>query len=570
MRKTTFILLLFYSLVASGQEDFSLNKTYPTNYFNKPLDIPLLLSGTFAELRPNHFHAGLDIKTQQIEGLNVYTAAQGYISRIKISHWGYGKALYITHPNGYTTVYAHLQKFNKRIESYIKNQQYKKESFEVEVFPAPSELPVSTNEIIAFSGSTGGFVGPHLHFEIRDTKSEKPVNPFFFGIQVSDTKKPRVNTLIGYALDGQSHINQLNIPSQISLKKLGNGDLLADKITAFGTIGFGINAFDQLNGANNKNGLYSLEMLVNGETVHVFEAETFSFSESKYINLLIDYERLEKLKQRVQKCFIEPENKLSLYKKTTNNGYVSIIDGSSYTIEIIAKDYKGNEQKVIIPIVGKSAPILVTDTPEITPYKINHVQFNKFLQNGITVAFPKNTFYKNLYLDFSVADSVVKVHEPVVPLAKNYTLTFDVSTYTSAQKEKLYIAFINEQGKTSYVKTVKKDATFYTSTNKLGKFTLSTDNQLPKISIQNFKNEQWLTNFNDIKVKISDEDSGVYSYRGEIDGAWILMEYDVKKGLLTYNLNDKKFVKAKHELTVSVIDNVGNSNTISATFYRKK
>ncbi len=252
MRKTTFILILFYSFTAIGQGDISINSTYPTNYFRKPLNIPLVLSGTFGELRTNHFHAGLDLKTQQKEGLNVYSAAQGFISRIKISHWGYGKALYITHPNGYTTVYAHLQKFNKRIEAYIKKQQYKKESYEVHVFPSSSELPVSKDEIIAFSGSTGGFVGPHLHFEIRNTKTEKPINPLFFGIQVYDSKKPRVNSLIGYALDLNSHINQLNIPTQLTYKKLKNGDYLADKIVAFGQIGFGINAYDQLDGATIK------------------------------------------------------------------------------------------------------------------------------------------------------------------------------------------------------------------------------------------------------------------------------------------------------------------------------
>jgi len=478
--------------------------------------------------------------------------------------------LYINHPNGYTTVYAHLKKFNKRIEAYIKKQQYKKESFEVHVFPTSAELPISKDEIVAFSGSTGGFVGPHLHFEIRNTKTEKPINPMFFGIDVRDSKKPTVNSLVGYALDSSSHINQLNIPVQLAFKKLKNGNFLADKITAIGSIGFGINAYDQLDGAYNKNGLYSLEMLVNGEKVHEFKANTFSFSESKFINLLIDYERLEKLNQRIQKCFIEPSNELSLYTKTTSKGYINIGDGLDYKVDIIAKDYQGNEQKTTIPIIGKEAPILVKKLPHITPFKIDHTQFHKFSKNGITIAFPKHTFYNGFYLDFSVNDSIVKVHEPITPLNKKYTLTFDVSKYTSAQKKQLYIAAVNQQGKTSYVKTIKKDSTFYASTRKLGNFTLYYDNQPPNILLQNFKNEQWLTNFNTIQVKISDKESGIKSYRGEIDGAWILMEYNVKKGLLTYNLNDKKFEKVQHELNVSVVDNVGNSKTISATFYRKK
>lgn len=570
MKKLVFIFITLYTFIAFAQGDASLHSAYPSNYFQKPLDIPLVLSGTFGELRSNHFHAGLDLKTQQKEGLNVFAAAEGYISRIKISHWGYGKAIYITHPNGFTTVYAHLQKFNDRIEAYIKKQQYKKESFEVHVFPSSKALPIKKNEIIALSGSTGGFVGPHLHFEIRDTKTEKPINPMLFGIQVTDAKKPRINTLIGYALDTNSQINGIGIPTKISLINLKNGELQAQKIKAYGKIGFGINAYDQLDGAYNKNGLYNLSMLVNGKKVHEFEAASFSFSESKYINLLIDYERFANLKQRVQKCFIEPSNKLSLYTKSQNNGYITIEDGLNYTVEIIAKDFKGNQQKVTIPIIGKKEPILVANTPKITNYKIDKTQFNKFQQNGITVAFPKHTFYNGFYLDFEVKDSIAKVHTPTVPLNKRYTLTFDVSNYSKEEKKQLYIATIKENGKTSYEKTVKKETTFYTSTKKLGNFTLLSDTKNPKVRLHNFKEQQWLTHFNALKIKISDNESGIKSYRGEIDGEWILLEYNVKNSILTYNFNDKIFTSAKHNLKVVVTDNVGNTGILNATFFRKK
>lgn len=570
MKKSLNILFILCNFIVFGQGDISINSTYPTNYFQKPLDIPLVLAGTFGELRTNHFHAGLDFKTQQKEGLNVYAAAEGYVSRIKISLWGYGKAVYITHPNGYTTVYAHLKKFNKHIEDYIKKQQYKNENFEIQVFPSSTALPISKKELIAFSGSTGGFIGPHLHFEIRDTKTEKPINPMLFGIEVNDSKKPRINTLIGYSLDENSSINGIAIPTQLSLLNLKNGDLLATKIKAIGKIGFGINAYDQLDGSFNKNGLYNLSMFVNGEKVHEFEASSFSFNESKYINLLIDYERLENLNQRIQKCYIEPANKLSLYAKSSNNGYLTIEDGLTYSVVIIAEDFKGNTQKVTIPIEGKKVPILVNKKTIITPYKINRAAFNKFTKNGITVAFPKNTFYKDFFLDFDIKDAIVKVHKPIVPLNKRYTLTFNVSKYTSEEKKQLYIAYINKKGKSQYESTVKKNSTFYTSTKKLGNFTLLKDVERPKISLYNFKNEQWLTHYKTLKIKIKDGESGIKSYRGEIDGKWILLEYNVKNGILTYNFNDKKFTTAKHGLKIVVTDNVGNTNTTNATFFRKK
>ncbi|NLP58720.1 M23 family metallopeptidase [Lutibacter sp. B1] len=553
-----------------SQGETSSNNLYPTNYFRKPLDIPILLSGTFGELRSNHFHAGLDIKTQQREGFYVYTAAEGYVSRIKVSLWGYGKAIYITHPNGYTTVYAHLKKFNKRIEEYVKNTQYSKENYEIEVFPSANELPVSKNEVIAYTGSTGGFVGPHLHFEIRDSKTEKPINPLFFGIDVNDSKPPTINTLIGYSFGDSSHINQIGKPTQIPLKKLANGDLLANKTVAYGKIGFGINAYDQLDGAYNKNGLYSLEMFVNAEKVHEFKATTFSFYETRYINLLIDYERYGNLNQRIQKCFIEPLNKLSMYNNSIDNGYLTIKDSLNYNVEIIAKDYKGNQQKIIIPVIGKKDSILVKDKILKTPYPIKYNVFQKYAENGVTVTFPAFTFYNDFYLDFKVADSIAHIHTPTLPLHKKFTIAFDVSKYTEKEQKHLYIASINKKGKTSYQTTVKKDNTFYTSTKNLGNYTLLFDNKEPTINLHNFKNEQWVTNFSTLRVKIFDNESGIKSFRGEIDGEWILMEYNIKTNTLNYNLSDKSFSEAKHNLKVIVTDNVGNTSTLNATFYRKK
>lgn len=568
--KKLIAFILFLNIISSfGQGNISLNKSYPVGYFASPLEIPLILSGTFGELRSNHFHAGLDIKTQQREGLNVLAAANGYVSRIKISHWGYGKVIYIAHPNGYTSVYAHLQSFNDRIESYIKKHQYEKQSFEIELFPSASELAISKGEIIALSGSTGGS-SPHLHFEIRDSGTEVTINPMLFGIDIPDTKKPNINSLLGYSLAENSHINGGKMPTQLSYKKLTNGDFLANKITAFGEIGFGINSFDQLDGAYNKNGIYSLELFVNGVLKHKFLAETMAFSEGKYINLLIDYERYATINQRVQKCYIEPWNKLNMYPIAINNGFLNIEDGLNYSIEIVAKDFKGNSQKLTIPILGKKESTIILAEEKITPYKITCTEFQTFSENGVTVSFPKNTFYNDFYMDFEVSGAIAKVHSPILPLDNRYTITFDVSKYAQNEKEKLYIASLNKNGSSSYESTVKKENTFYSSTKTLGKFTLLADNKPPVVVLKNFKNEQWITNLEKLEVKITDYGSGISSYRGEIDGEWILMEYNVKNGNLTYNLNDKVFTEAKHTLKVTATDNVGNSTDLNATFFRKK
>jgi hypothetical protein len=549
---------------------FSQDK-YPTNYFQNPLDIPMYLSGTFGELRSNHFHSGLDIKTQLKEGFNVFSVADGYVSRIKVSHWGYGKVLYVTHPNGYTSVYAHLKKYSPKIEEYIKKHQYKKESFEIQLYPDNTDLQLTKGEVIAYSGSTGGYVGPHLHFEIRDEKS-RPINPMLFGVTVKDNIKPSINTLVAYPIDSISQINSSNAPLQISsIKQLSNGDLQASRITAFGRIGLGINVFDQLNGAVNKNGVYSLEMFVNGKKYYGHKVEKFSFAESKYINLLIDYDRYANLKQRVQRCYIDSKNILSIYDKTTEKGFINIEDGKTYNVEIVAKDFNGNQKKLIVPILGKNDVIKIQKSIKETPYHIKSSEFNKFSKDGITVAFPKNTFYNDFYLDFDVKKESgdVYVHEKTVPLNGRYTLTFDVTAYDKKGRKNLYIANYNTKGYPSYSKTIKKENTFYTSTKSLGKFSLMHDDKKPILKLKNIKSEQWVTNYKKIVLKVSDDLSGIKSYRGEINNEWILLEYNPKYGSLTYDFSDKKLTGSKHLLKVIVVDNVGNTNTLETTFYKK-
>ncbi len=565
MKKKYFLVLILCYFSSFGQ------KKYPKDYFRNPLDIPIVLAGTFGELRSNHFHAGFDIKTQRRNGLKIFSAADGYVSRIKVSIWGYGKALYITHPNGYTTVYAHLSKYGKGIEEYVKKIQYKKESYQTgNIFLKPNQLKVKKGQIVAYSGSTGGFVAPHLHFEIRDTKTEKVINPMLFGYLPKDTIAPIFKTLMLYPLDKNSRINQSNKKRIIPLKKVGHNEYVTDRISGSGAIGFGVTVFDRLNGANNKNGIYSLEMQVNGKRVYYHNVATFSFPESKYINLLIDYPYYKSYKKRLQKTYKVDRNKLSIYKNLINKGKLTLEKGFNYTVKIIAKDFAGNNSVIKIPIVGEKNNTIFDIPKDTTAYKIVAKNFQKYTNKNVTVAFPKNTFYEDIYLDFLVKNGVAKIHKPNIPLDKKFTLTFDVSTYSEKEKKQLYIANINNKKYPRHYKTIKKKSKFYTTTKTLGSYTLITDNQKPKVKLYSFKNKQWISNYNLLKVKIHDTGSGIKSYRATIDGKWILMEYNLKKKLLTYNFNDKKLEGSKHFFKIVVSDNVGNTNTLSATFYRKE
>ncbi len=561
MRRT----LLFLVVIFSYNFGFT-QVNYPKDYFVKPLEVPLILSGTFGELRTNHFHAGLDIKTQQRQGLNVVASANGYVSRIKISHWGYGKALYIRHPNGYTTVYGHLKKFAPEIEAYIKKRQYQKKSFTIELFPTSNELKVTKGEVVAYSGNSGSSGGPHLHFEIRDSRSH-PINPMFFGIELPDTKNPLIRAGVIYSFGDSSHVNNSNKINELVLK-YKDGAMVANTVEAYGKIGIGVNVVDKLDGALNNNGIFNLQMTVNGKKVYEHEVNTFSFTESRYINTLMDYERYYRKRQRIQKCFVEPANKLSIYKKLVNKGYLSIKEGLSYQIQITAKDFKGNSSKLIIPIKGVKSNSIAKDTLIKTPHFFKAKEYNKINQDNISVAFPKNSFYKDLFFDFNYKDNVVKLHNSGIPLHKKFTLTFDISNYPAKNKKQVIIAEITKKGRLSYATTRRKENKVYTRSRSLGKYTLAIDSIPPKIKPINFKNNKKLSKYRYLKVKISDNLSGIKSYRGEIDGKWILFEYDAKRRLLTYDFNDSKLEGNKHTLKVTATDNVNNTNTYIATFYK--
>jgi len=564
LKKCVLLLLFLSSFLALSQ------KKYPANYFRSPLDIPIELSGTFGELRSNHFHAGMDIKTQKRNGLKVYATADGYVSRIKVALWGYGKVIYITHQNGYTSVYAHLSKFRDGIQEYIKKIQYKKKSYETgNVFPEENEIFVKKGQVIGYSGSTGGFVAPHLHYEIRDTKTEHIINPMLFGLRVKDQKKPRINALLGYPIKSNSHINSSNRKQVINFKKTSDSTYIANRITASGKIGFGVNTYDRLGEALNKNGVYSIEMRVNDKRLYYHDVETFSFAESKFINLLIDYPHYAKYRRRIQKTFRERSNKLSIYDGLVNDGVLDIKEGMSYQIQIIVKDFSGNTSSLKIPVVGKKSNSFFERLLDTTNYKVLSADFTKFSKNGVTVAFPKNTFYEDTYLDFDIHKEEVQVHRPNIPLDKRFTITFDSTRYKNKDLDRMYIANINNKKYPSYIKTIKRKDKVFATTKTLGKYTLLVDNQKPKIYNPNFKENAWVTRLKFLTIRISDSQSGIKSYEAFIDDEWILMEYDLKKKKLSYDFRDKKLVGSKHIFKLVVSDNVGNTNTYTSTFYRK-
>lgn len=533
------------------------------------MDIPLILAGSFGELRSNHFHSGIDIKTQQRQGLPIYAIGDGSVTRIKIAHWGYGKVLYVAHPNGYTSVYGHLQKFAPEIEEYIKKVQYDKKSYQVEVFPDFGEVKVEKGQVIAYGGNTGSSSGPHLHFEIRSSVTERPTNPLLYGLEVLDATNPSLVKLFGYPLSEKAQINQSNGKVALNFKRQKDGTFKADKVTAIGTIGLGMIAFDRQDLGANKNGVYSVTQSVNGKVHSEYDFETFSFTETRYINTFIDYNHYGRYRQKIQKLFKTPSNKLSIYSQLYRDGKIDIKEGLDYTVEILIKDLKGNQTKAIIPIQGKREALKNNTEKDKTDNYVIAKKPNNYDLGAAKVYFPTNTFYENFYIDLEKGKDTVRIHNNRVAAHRNFTITFDVSKYSTEERKQLFVARLGRKGKPRYASTFKRGKTFTTRTRNFGTYTLAKDTVAPKIKSKNFKEKQWLNNYSYLSLHISDDLSGINKYSATLNGEWILMEYEPKKNTLTYNFDDKILDKKECNLNVEVIDNVGNKTTFNSTFYRK-
>lgn len=558
------LFLLFCNLI-SAQTD------YPKDYFRPPLDIPMQLSGNFGELRPNHFHAGFDLKTNQREGLNVYAVADGYISRIKISTFGNGKTLYVTHPNGYTSVYGHLQSMVGTIQEYIKKTHYQEKSFEIEMFLKPGEMVVTKGQLIGLSGNTGSSEGPHLHFEFRDSKTEFVINPMLFGFDkyVRDTKKPVISNLYVYPLDDNTTVNQSKVPLMLNLTLQKDGTYLSDRVATNGKIGFGITAVDYDDVSFNKNGVYKVESFYNGNSNFGYQFNTYSFDEMRYINALIDYPRYKKTGQRVQKLFMKTPFALSIIKTDALNGVLPVVPNlaSAYRVEV--SDFYGNINTVNIPVQYDSLPAIVNPTPEASNYLVKYNKDANFSKNNMSVFFPAGTFYDDFNLNFDVKNDHIYIHDDTVPVHSNFTITIEDGKYPENLKDKVYIGRIT--GKSgSYNATSRKDNVYTAKSKTLGQFGLVLDTIKPTISIAKTIQDKWISDVKKIQFTISDSMSGIKSYNGYLNGNWILFEYDNKTKKITHDFNDGIVAEGANDLKIEVVDNVGNSAIFETRFFRSQ
>lgn len=549
------------------------------DYFTPPINIPMFLSGNFGELRSNHFHSGIDIKTQGVSGHRIFASAEGYISRIKVEAAGYGNTLYITHPAGYTTVYAHLDRFRQDIADYVRELQYKQEQHALNIYPEKGKWKVEKGEFIAFSGSSGYSFGPHLHFEIRNAANQAPMNVLLFGFDIADDVAPSVMSLYLYPMDKQSHVNGEGGKQRFHVEADSAGYRLKDVpgLMANGRIGFGIEAFDYLNGARNRCGLYSIVMLIDGRLKYQWKMDQFKFSETRYINTYIDYEERQRNSRLVQKTYLDPNNRLGLYEYVEDEGICDFSTDREYQVSFILEDAHANSTRLSFKVHGGQSYAV----PPSPPINDSVGKFfwdlpNEFRKEDVVLTVPKGCLYDDLDFTYQKSEPIAgswspvhQIHDIYTPMHLSGELAIQADSLPENLRNKAYLGYLNgEDGHTEAAGGEWKDGMVRTKIHSFGRYTVLVDTIAPELIPLNLGGSRDMSAKTSIRFRVRDEESGIKSYEGYIDNHWVLIEYDLKHNLVYYRFDPKRLERGiKHELELYIIDNKDNIAYYYTDFY---
>lgn len=562
MKKIYFLFVFYFiSLITLSSQ----------NEYADPVKFPIYLSGNLGELRNNHFHAGIDIKTQGVVNKPVYSVADGYISRVFVAPGGYGKALYITHPEtGQVSVYGHLNSFTSEVEKYVKEKQYEKESFRVNLFPEEGCFKVKKGDLIAYSGNAGSSGGPHLHLEIRDAVTEEVIDPLnYYKQSIKDNVAPEFRGVAIYPVEGEGAVNNSRRPLRQNITKAKNGQYTSPKtaITAWGRIGLGIKAYDRMTGTQNIYGVKKISLYVDGNLIFKSVIDKFGFDQTRMLNTFIDFADWRNNKSFYMKSFIEPGNTLPFYE-SVDNGYININEERVYRIKYELEDAYGNKSQYSFSITGKRQAI---PAPKKGSLYMVWDHDNRYLSDAFSLVIPVGNLYDNFMFTLQRTPSdvylsdIYRVNDEPVPFHDKAEMKIKIVKDSYSDKEKYGIVSI-KGNKDSWVGGTYDDGYMKANIRETGGSYAVIYDDVPPV-ITPVQPEIWEKQ-QKISIRAVDDKSGISSFRGTIDGEYALFERDIKTTIYTYHFDSSRLEKGKkHSLEFTVTDDRGNESVYTSQFY---
>jgi murein DD-endopeptidase MepM/ murein hydrolase activator NlpD len=544
--------------------------------FQPPLEIPLYLSGNFGELREDHFHSGIDIKTLGVTGQAVHSIEEGYISRIKVQSNGYGKSIYISHPTGHTSVYGHLDHYRSDIALYVKKMQYERRAHEVDIYLKPGQFQIGKGEIIGYSGNTGSSSGPHLHFEIRTSGDQHPTNVLKYGFDIKDRLPPRFLQFFLYPEGDSSHVNQsrLKFSSTVISRNGTCTPASGPVVTACGTIGCGVEVFDYLDGVPNRCGVYRLVLYVNGSPVYQYTMDEFAFSETRFVNAHMDYGEWFTSGTRVHRLYRLPNDRLRIYQGLVSDGMLKVEPGREYDLRVVASDVAGNTAELNFRIRGESAKVPPEPKGKGNVQYMPYDRVNRFTGDSVVLEIPAYALYEDLEFTFvrteaenGMLSSSYHIHTPEIPVHLPYRLSIRTGGLGAGLNEKLCLVTRDRNNEIAFAGGEYADGAVTAEVRNFGTFAISLDTVAPEIIPLGGNCTGDLSGTGAIRFTARDDLAGIENYEGYIDNRWALFEYDPKNELLTYTFDAQRIEKGKvHELELYVTDAKGNVNLFHTTF----
>ena len=528
--------------------------------FHTPIDAPFDLSGTFGEFR-SRFHTGIDFKSRGVQGQKIFSIEDGFVSRIEVNTYGYGKVIYIDHPNGYTSVYAHLRNFSPELNSYIKSELYKSQKNSIKKFPKKNEFIISKGSLIGYSGNTGRSFGPHLHFEIRETKNQDAINPLMFNYKYIDQERPIIRGL--YIINEENSLVK-KLPMRKKISKLNDSTYISEIIEYNGKIGLGLDIYDiQYKNLYNQNGIYKVELFIDSILSYSYQMDKIKFSENHFKKIMYDYQSLIERNKKVLKIYTPRNSNLSFLKKNSFDGIINSEDFKDSSITIKISDWNKNSSYLKFKIKSIDSKIKESPSEGIEILTTQNYTLNK---NSSIIEIGKNTFYDDLLLNVSYDSDTLNLGKEKNPFRSSIKIKLPHRIIDTMRLRQSFVGKI-VNNRVSYLSSKKDDSFIFTNTSSLGKYTVSIDTLKPEIRSINFKNNSNVKGKNSLRLRLKDELSGIKNYSSYLNGNWVLFEYEPKSNLIFHDLSDGVIKNGENELIIKYEDGVGNKGVYKSKIY---